>query len=100
MPLDKQRERLLEMFEEVLESAFEDEDGEKEDSLPYQVLNFPDENNKWVLDPVRKKMVMAKHNTEVVQISAPDEDNKVLVRASGGNFLFIPLEYVQDIGFN
>jgi sporulation protein YlmC with PRC-barrel domain len=33
-------------------------------------------------------------------MSAPDENNKVLVRASGGNFLFIPLEYVQDIGFN
>ena len=100
MPLDKQRERLLEMFEEALESAFEDEDGEEEDSLPYQVLNFPDECNKWVLDPVRKKMVMAKHNTEVVQISSPDKDNKVLVRALGGNFLFIPLDYVQDIGFN
>lgn len=100
MPLDKQRERLLEMFEEALESAFEDEDGEEEDSIPYQVLNFPDESNKWVLDPVRKKMVMAKHNTEVVQISSPDKDNKVLVRALGGNFLFIPLDYVQDIGFN
>jgi len=38
--------------------------------------------------------------TEVVQISLPDENNKVLVKSSSGNFLFIPLEYVQDIGFN
>jgi len=69
-------------------------------SLPYQILDFPDGKNRYVLDPVKKKMVWAKHNTEVVQISLPDADGKVIVRSSSGEFLYVPLDYVRDIGFN
>jgi len=100
MSLDKQKDKLLDLFEEVLSGVGAKGEGEEKESLPYQILNFPNEEDLYVLDPVKKKMVRAKHNTEVVQISLPDENNKVLVRGAGGNFLFIPLEYIQDIGFN
>jgi hypothetical protein len=100
MSLDEQKNKLLDLFEEVLSSFGSKREGKEKESLPYQMLNFPNEEDLYVLDPVKKKMVRARHNTEIVQISLPDEDNKVLVRSSGGNFLFIPLDYVQDIGFN
>jgi hypothetical protein len=100
MPLDEQKNKLLDLFEEALTGADSKGKGEEKEYLPYQMLNFPNEEDLYVLDPIKKKMVRAKHNTEIVQISLPDEDNKVLVRSSAGNFLFIPLEYVQDIGFN
>tara|TARA_R110000744_G_scaffold272993_2_gene385911 strand:+ start:361 stop:498 length:138 start_codon:yes stop_codon:yes gene_type:complete len=45
-------------------------------------------------------MAWAKHNTEVVQISTPNANGKVIVKSASGEFLLIPLEYVQDIGFN
>jgi hypothetical protein len=76
-------------------------DGAREkESLPYQILDFPDGKSRYVLDPVKKKMVWAKHNTEVVQISTPDKNGKVIVRSSGGEFLYVPIDYVRDIGFN
>jgi len=74
--------------------------GNERESLPYQILDFPDGKSRYVLDPVKKKMVWAKHNTEVVQISTPDIDGKVIVRSSGGEFLYVPIDYVRDIGFN
>jgi|TARA_Y100000310_G_C20092705_1_gene539031 hypothetical protein len=100
MPLDKQKDMLLDLFEEVLSGLDSKGDGKEDKALPYQMLNFPDGKDLYVLDPVKKRMVRAKHNTEIVQISVPDKNDKVIVRSSAGNFLFIPLEYVQDIGFN
>jgi len=100
MSLDEQKNKLLDLFEEALSGVGSKGKGKDRESLPYQLLNFPNEEDLYVLDPIKKKMVRAKHNTEIVQISLPDEDNKVLVKALSGNFLFIPLEYVQDIGFN
>jgi hypothetical protein len=91
---------LLDLFEEVLSGLDSKGDGKEDKALPYQMLNFPDGKDLYVLDPVKKRMVRAKHNTEIVQISVPDKNDKVIVRSSAGNFLFIPLEYVQDIGFN
>jgi len=100
MSLDKEKNRLMDLFEEVLSSADGTGATEEKESLPYQMLDLPDGKDLYVLDPVKKKMIRAKHMTEVVQISMPDENDKVVVKSSSGNFLFIPLEYVQDIGFN
>ena len=88
------------MFEEIMASHLDDKDSGEKESLPYQILDFPDGKSRYVLDPVKKKMVWAKHNTEVVQISLPDADGKVIVRSSSGEFLYVPLDYVRDIGFN
>jgi hypothetical protein len=76
-----------------------DNDSDKE-SLPYQILDFPDGKSRYVFEPTKKKMVWAKHNTEVVQISTPDKDGKVIVKSSSGDFLYVPIDYVRDIGFN
>ena len=57
------------MFEEIMNSELNKEDDEVKESLPYQILDFPDGKSRYVLEPVKKKMVWAKHNTEVVQIS-------------------------------
>tara|TARA_R110002126_G_scaffold39762_1_gene117535 strand:- start:382 stop:684 length:303 start_codon:yes stop_codon:yes gene_type:complete len=100
MSLDKEKNRLMDLFEEVLSSSSEKAGESEEESLPYQMLDLPNQEDLYVLDPTRKKMIRAKHMTEVVQISLPDKNNKVLVKSSSGDFLFIPLEYVRDIGFN
>tara|TARA_R110000851_G_scaffold44980_1_gene110384 strand:- start:416 stop:718 length:303 start_codon:yes stop_codon:yes gene_type:complete len=100
MSLDKEKNRLMDLFEEVLSSSGEKAGESEEESLPYQMLDLPNQEDLYVLDPTRKKMIRAKHMTEVVQISLPDKNNKVLVKSSSGDFLFIPLEYVRDIGFN
>lgn len=83
-----------------MSSQVDKEDDIEKESLPYQILDFPDGKNRYVLDPVKKRMVWAKHNTEVVQISTPDVNGKVIVRSSGGEFLYVPIDYVRDIGFN
>ncbi len=86
------------MFEEIMgETTASDKDPV---AVPYQILDFPDGKSRYVLDPVKKKMVWAKHNTEVVQISLPDKNGKVIVKSSGGEFLYVPIDYVRDIGFN
>tara|TARA_R110000751_G_scaffold140738_1_gene244427 strand:- start:51 stop:353 length:303 start_codon:yes stop_codon:yes gene_type:complete len=100
MSLDKEKNRLMDLFEEVLSSSGEKAGESEEESLPYQMLDLPNQEDLYVLDPTKKKMIRAKHMTEVVQISLPDKNNKVLVKSSSGDFLFIPLDYVRDIGFN
>ena len=89
-------EQLKSIFDEV----FGDTESEKEvkESIPYQILTF-DAKEQWYLDPVKKRMVKVCNNTEIVQISVPDENNKVLVRGPGC-FLSVPLEEIEDIGFN
>lgn len=88
------------MFEEIMNSELNKEDDEAKESLPYQILDFPDGKSRYVFEPIKKKMVWAKHNTEVVQISTPDKDGKVIVKSSSGDFLYVPIDYVRDIGFN
>tara|TARA_R110002020_G_scaffold450540_1_gene664173 strand:- start:64 stop:366 length:303 start_codon:yes stop_codon:yes gene_type:complete len=100
MSLEEEKNKLLDLFEEVLSGDASRGGKEEKESLPYQMLDLPDGKDLYVLDPVKKKMVRAKHMTEVVQISLPDEKDRVLVKSSSGNFLYIPLEYVEDIGFN
>ena len=87
-------EQLLKVFDEVFESSTS---GSTE-SLPYQIISFS-EKEKWYFDPVKRQMVKVCNNTEVVQISIPDKNNKVLVRGPGC-FLYVPLEEIEDIGFN
>lgn len=100
MSLEEEKNRLLDLFEEVLSGAAANGGKKEKESLPYQMLDLPNGKDIYVLDPVKKKMVIAKHMTEVVVISLPDEKDRVLVRSSSGNVLYIPLDYVEDIGFN
>ena len=88
-------------YEEELKNIFDKAfgtTGSAKESFPYQILNF-DDKERWYFDPVKKHMVKICNNTEVVQISVPDKDNKVLVRGPGC-FLYVPLDDVEDIGFN
>ncbi len=85
-------------LKKVFDDVFESSSSGSSEPIPYQILTF-DAKEKWYLDPVKKTMVKICNNTEVVQISIPDENNKVLVRACGG-FLFVPFDEVEDIGFN
>jgi len=87
-------EQLKRVFDNIIESF---PSGSKE-PIPYQILTF-DAKEKWFLDPVKKNMVKICNNTEVVQISIPDENNKVIVRGPRC-FLFVPLDEIEDIGFN
>lgn len=101
MSLNKRTDKLLDLFDEFL-GDFEkelDQDEEKE-ALPYQILSLPEGKSIYVLEPTKKIMVLAKHHTECVQISFPDENGKVIVRSLGGEFLLVPQEYVREIGFN
>ena len=87
---------VLNMFDEVLGEAGNDDKAVK--ALPYQILNIPDKTG-WFLDPIARKMVMAHNNIEVVQISRPDENNKILVKTPTG-YLYVPQSFVEDVGFN
>jgi hypothetical protein len=82
----------------VFDEVFENSASGSADPIPYQILTF-DAKEKWYLDPVKKHMVKICNNTEIVQISVPDENNKVLVRGPGC-FLYVPFDEIEDIGFN
>lgn len=92
---------ILEMFEELLGSSTKSKKSKKEKTVPYQVFNFPKDVGAeiWVLDTVNRKMIRAFDKSEIVQISKPDEDDRVLVRYAG-TFVRVPMDYVCDIGFN
>ena len=92
--MDSYEDQIMSIFSDALKEAAS---GSKE-AVPYQILTF-DEKERWYFDPVKKTMVRICNNTEIVQISVPDEYNKVLVRGPGC-FLYVPLEDVEDIGFN
>jgi hypothetical protein len=88
-------------YEEQLKSIFDEalgDSGSAKESIPYQILTF-DAKERWYFDPIKKHMVKICNNTEVVQISIPDKNNKVIVRGPGC-FLYVPLDDVEDIGFN
>jgi len=102
---DKQTKKILDMFDELMNPAGipgkEKEGTEEVESMPYQILSFPEEEGSetWLLNPVSRQFVRAFNHTEVVQITQPDKDNKVIVRTPGG-FLQVTQDYVRDIGFN
>jgi len=98
---DDPTNNILDMFEEFLSSATKGKKSKKKKTVPYQVFSFPDDigGETWVLDTVNKKMIRAFNKSEIVQISKPDEDDRVLVRYAG-TFVRVPLDYVCDIGFN
>ena len=85
-------------LKKVFDDVFESSSSGSSEPIPYQILTF-NEKERWYFNPVKKTMVRVCNNTEVVQISVPDEYNKVLVRGPGC-FLYVPLEDVEDIGFN
>lgn len=87
-------EHLMKVFDDLYDSS---PSGSSE-PVPYQILTF-DAKEKWYLDPIKKHMVKVCNHTEIVQISIPDANNKVLVRGPGC-FLYVPLDEVEDIGFN
>jgi len=87
-------DKILEAFDEM----FENPTSGSSESLPYQMICF-DEKERWYFDPVKRHMVKICNNTEVVQISIPDKNNKVLVKGPGC-FLYVPFEEIEDIGFN
>jgi len=86
-------EKMMDVFDKMLGPS-----GSAKEPIPYQILTF-DVKEKWYFDPIKKNMVKVCNNTEIVQISIPDENNKVLVRGPGC-FLYVPLDDVEDIGFN
>jgi hypothetical protein len=85
-------------LKKVFDDIFESSPSGSSEPIPYQILTF-DAKEKWYLDPIKKTMVKVCNNTEIVQISIPDEANKVLVRGPGC-FLYVPLDEIEDIGFN
>jgi len=87
-----------EQLKKVFDDIFENSSSSSVEPIPYQILTF-DAKERWYLDPVKKAMVKVCNHTEIVQISIPDENNKVLVRASGC-FLYVPFDEIEDIGFN
>jgi hypothetical protein len=98
---DERDEYLSEVFDELMKALKGEKDIPEESSVPYQVFCFPESlgNETWVYDTVTRKMIRAFNKSEVVKISEPDENDKVLVRYAG-TFVKVPSEYVCDIGFN
>ena len=98
---DDSASNILDIFEEFLGSLSKKKKTKDKNAVPYQVFSFPDDigEETWVLDTVNKKMIRAFNNSEIVQISKPDGDDRVLVRYAG-TFVRVPLDYVCDIGFN
>jgi len=94
-------DNIMDMFEEFLGFSTDKKKSEPKRSVPYQIFHFPEGvgSETWVLDSINKKMIRAFNNSEVVQISKPDEEDKILVRYAG-TFVRVPSEYVCDIGFN
>ena len=70
-------------------------------SLPYEMISLPEEMGKegWFLDPVARKMIRLPNNTEVVRVTDPDSDGRVIIKYPDG-YALIPQEYVIEIGFN
>ena len=99
---DERANKLLDMFEALLGSDTGLGSEEKDTTLPYEILKFPEEEygkEAWFLDPTTKMLVKIYNNTEVVRISDPDENGKVIIRYPNG-FALVPKEYVIEIGFN
>lgn len=94
---------LSDLFDELLGTIKEKKEktSEKENSIPYEVFCFPEElgSEAWLYDTVTRTMIRAFNHAEVVRVTSPDEDNKILVRYAG-TFVKVPSNYVCDIGYN
>ena len=101
MSSDEKDEKLSELFDEIMRAIRGETDEPKNTSVPYEIFCFPEEvgDETWVYDTVSRKMIRAFNKSEVVRLTDPDENNKILVRYAG-TFVQVPSEYVCDIGFN
>lgn len=94
---------LSDLFDELLGEIKKEKEKppEKESSIPYEVFCFPEElgSEAWLYDTMTKTMIRAFNHAEVVRVTDPDEDDKILVRYAG-TFVKVPSNYVCDIGFN
>ncbi len=87
-----------EIFDKLMELLTQDDTKESSGSLPYQIFCFP-QNEMWVYDVSTRTMIRAFNKSEVVVVTLPDENDKVLVRYAG-TFVRVKAEYICDIGFN
>jgi len=99
---DERTNKLLEMVQSLLDgdSSFGSLDDDPV-TLPYEILSFPKElgDATWFLDPTTRTMVRVYNNIEIVRVTDPDEDGKVIIKFSSG-FALVPKEYVIEVGFN
>jgi hypothetical protein len=94
---------LSDLFDELLGDIKKQKEKpkKKESSIPYEVFCFPEElgSEAWLYDTVSRTMIRAHNHAEVVRVTDPDKDDKILVRYAG-TFVKVPSNYVCDIGFN
>jgi len=104
--VSSRNKEVLDIFEEWLDEYSPEpkkkkkKDSTPKESIPYEMLCFTEgPGEEWFLDPVSRTMKKVGNNVEVVRISSPDKNGKVIVRYANG-FLLIPSQYVIEIGFN
>lgn len=98
MSSDEKDEQLSELFDEIMRTIKGETDEPKSTSVPYQIFCFP-QDEMWIYDVTTRTMIRAFNNSEVVVVTPPDEDDKVLARYAG-TFVRVKSEFVCDIGFN
>jgi hypothetical protein len=87
-----------EIFQKLMELLDQEDSEGSSESLPYQIFCFP-QSEMWVYDVSTRAMIRAFNKSEVVVVTLPDENDKVLVRYAG-TFVRVKAEYICDIGFN
>ena len=87
-----------EIFQKLMELLSNDDSPDNANTLPYQIFCFP-QDEMWVYDISSRSMIRAFNKSEVVVVTLPDENDKVLVRYAG-TFVRVKAEYICDIGFN
>lgn len=87
-----------EIFQKLMELLDQEDSQDSSESLPYQIFCFP-QSEMWVYDVSTRAMIRAFNKSEVVVVTLPDENDKVLVRYAG-TFVRVKAEYICDIGFN
>lgn len=89
------------MVEALMGPGSEYDDTDSKTSLPYEMLIFPEDmgNEAWFLDPVSKQMVKLPNNSEVVRITDPDPDDRVIIKHPDG-YALVHKDFVVEIGFN
>lgn len=94
---------LSDLFDELLGDIRKEKEKstKRENSVSYEVFCFPEDlgSEAWLYDTVNRSMIRAHNHAEVVRVTDPDKDNKILVRYAG-TFVKVPSDYVCEIGFN
>jgi len=95
MSSSKKKEEILNKIMDLISTDSKQGD---DYSVPYQVFCFP-QDEMWVYNITTRSMIRAFNKSEVVVVTKPDENDKVLVRYAG-TFVRVRAEYICDIGFN